>query len=89
MSDPITKENLLQQHGEFTWYWGKDWFIETPIGNFHWQDPDYGGGNNTITLFEGDIDAFRKMLNMDYGRDKGFHEIERYCGNQFDLIISS
>lgn len=83
------KSQLLQIMGDFTWYWGQDWFIETEIGNFHWKDPDYGSGDNIMTKFDGNIQAFRKFLNVDFGRDKGRHDIERYCGKDFIVVLKS
>lgn len=82
----VTKEQLLGLVGDFTWFWGWDFFIVTSIGNFHWKNPNYQG-DNTITSFNGDLEDFCKFMKMDYGRDKGFHEIERYCGDQFTLIV--
>lgn len=81
----VNKETLLKTTGEFLWFWGYDWFIETEIGNFHWKDPDYNG-DNTIRLFEGDYEAFRKTMNAPYGRGKGKHLIETYCGKDFELV---
>lgn len=40
-----------------------------------------------MTPFSGDIMDFCKFQNVDYGRDKGFHDIERYCGTEFTLVI--
>ncbi len=83
----VTKDKLLTTIGDFTWFWGQDFFIETSYGNFHWKDPDYGG-DNTMTLFDGDLDAFGQYLNLDFGRDKGFHEIRHPCGENFTLILN-
>lgn len=82
----ITKEQLLQEVGDFTWFWCSVFFIQTKIGNFHWANPSYEG-DNTMTLFNGDIGDFCKFQNVDYGRDKGFHDITNYCGDQFTLVI--
>lgn len=82
---PVTKELLLEQGGLFTWYFGQDFFIETPIGNFHWKDPDYDG-DNTITLFDGDVVKFNTHMRG-FGRDKGYHDIINYCGSEFTLVI--
>lgn len=82
----ITKELLLETMAHFTWGWGQDFFIETEHGNFHWKSPDYEGAN-TMTLFEGSYEDWCKKLNIDFGRDKGHHNIERKCGTEFTLII--
>lgn len=34
--DVITQEAVARSIGEFYWFFGKDWFIETHLGNFHW-----------------------------------------------------
>ena len=83
---PPTKENLLQLHGDFTWFWGRDWFIETVLGNFHWKDPQYDG-DNTMTWFSGTYREFCRQLNIDEGRGKGFKDIKRTCGDQFTLLV--
>jgi hypothetical protein len=83
----ITKEKLLSTMSDFTWFWGQDWFIETELGNFHWKDPDYGNGDNTITKFDGTYKDFCTYLNIEYGRDKGKNLIPNRCGNNFTLIL--
>ena len=84
----VTKDALLNMGSlaRFSWFWGKDFFVETPLGNFHYSDPDYGG-DNTMTLFEGSYEKFRIYLNFQTSRDKGFHDIEEYCGKDFTLVI--
>lgn len=78
----VTKEQLLNTHGEFTWMFGNQFFIETTIGNFVWSDPSYNG-SNTIRPFHG---SYKEYSNGNLGRDKGFHDIERYCGNEFTIV---
>lgn len=84
----ITKEQLLDAVGDFTWFWGQTFFISTSLGNFKWSAPSYDG-DNIMTPFQGDITDFCKHMNIDYGRDKGVHFIKSYCGDQFTLIIPS
>lgn len=62
----------------FTYCWGMYFFLETEKGNFVWEDPQYGG-DNTITPYNGDLDQF--LGNIPYGRSKGIHAIEAYCGS--------
>jgi hypothetical protein len=82
-----TKEKLLGLTGEFTWFWGDTFFIETEIGNFVWSSPDYETGTNTMKKFDGTIKLFIKSLNsIPYGRSKGTHFISDYCGTEFTLI---
>ena len=66
--------------GKFTWDFGQSFFIETEIGNFIWNDPDYGGDNTlskTDLTYQEWIDPYNEGL---YGRDKGTHFVLDYCG---------
>lgn len=74
--DKLTKEQIGDLVGDFTWDFGNKFFIETNKGNFVWSDPDYHGGTNIITPFNGSIKEFFKDS---YGRDKGTHVIKDYC----------
>ena len=82
----ITRAELLNLMGEFTWFWDCTFFISTKRGNFVWSDPDYPGGDNTIRPFAGSIFVFQKEHRLDYGRDKGYHQIYRKCGDQIIFI---
>lgn len=79
------KEEFLNLVGDFTWSFGVEFFIETSIGNFVWEDPDYGG-NNTIRKYNGDFISWLRKSNIPLGRDKGKHIIKEYCGDQIQLI---
>ena len=81
----ITKEELLELVGAFSWNYGNTFFIETEKGNFIWKDPDYSG-DNTISSFDGDYAAFCKKVNVPYCRDKGQHFIKDYCGKEIKLV---
>lgn len=85
-NDVITKEKLLNTIGSFSWFWGQTFFIETKLGNFIWKDPGYNG-DNTITLFAGTYEDCRKSEKVAYARDKGFHTIKDFCGEEFTLIL--
>lgn len=82
----MNKLDLLNTEGNFTWFWGKDWFIETDLGNFHWSDPSFPGGTDTIKPFSGGIGDFCEYIGHGYGRGKGTRTIRTGCGNQFELI---
>lgn len=73
------KEQLLNMVGQFTWSFGKEFFIETELGNFVWNDPHYGG-DNTITQFNGSYADWLTFENIPFGRDKGAKLISSYCG---------
>jgi hypothetical protein len=75
---------LLDQIGEFTWFFGDKFFIETSMGNFLWSDPDYNG-DNTISSFNGSYKDACKHLRVPFGRDKGTKKIREYCGDQIKL----
>lgn len=68
-------ENLI---GDFTWDFGRQFFIETNKGNFVWSDPDYNG-DNKLTPYDGSYKDWIKSPR--YGRDKGKHRIGDYCEN--------
>jgi hypothetical protein len=81
----ITKEQLLNEVGDFTWDFGQCFFIETRYGNFIWSDPDYNG-DNTMMEYSGSIQDFFSSRYGLYGRGKGNHLISRYCGDKFTVI---
>jgi hypothetical protein len=81
----ITKDVLLDTMGEFTWLFGREFFIETDIGSFIWEDPDYGG-DNTITPFFGGYKEYLTQTGQEFGRGKGRKLIRRYCGEDFTLV---
>lgn len=76
------KEQLMNMSGYFTWDFGQNFFIETPIGNFVWSDPDYYG-DNTIRYFNGSIQDY---FGGGFGRRKGRHTISGYCGEDFEFV---
>ena len=78
----ITKEELINLEGSFTWDFGQNFLIETAKGNFIWSDPDYQGSNKMIP-FNGDYGNWCKHTGVPYGRDKGLHVIKSYCGEDF------
>lgn len=77
----MDKVEILSQTAEFTWMFGNEWFVESPIGNFIWSDPDYNG-DNTFTKTRL---SYMEFANGRLGRDKGFHNIENFCGS--DIIF--
>lgn len=82
----MSKQDILNLTGEFTWGFGSSFFIETENGNFEWEDPEYGG-NNTLKKVDYDYNQWIKLLNIPFGREKGTHIIKDYCKNV--IIIST
>jgi hypothetical protein len=76
----------IKDEANFTWNYGNKFFLETSKGNYVWSDPDYLGGDNTITPFNGNYDTWIKSENIPMGRDKGNHIIEDYCGKDVKII---
>ena len=74
----------LNTIASFTWGFGNKFFLETREGNFVWSDPDYPGGDNTIVKFNGTYKGWCKSQGIPFGRDKGQHRIQDYCG---ELVI--
>ncbi len=85
----MTKEELLNTRGHFTWSFGNEFFIEIYIDgikkNYVWSDPEYGGDNN-IRKYEGTYEDWCDHLGIRFGRDKGFHVIKNYCGDDVKII---
>lgn len=81
----MQKEQLLNTTGHFLWSFGVDFFIETELGNFIWSCPDYEGGNNTVRAFSGNFHDWLKLINLDFARSKGLHQIHAYIGENFIL----
>ena len=82
----LNRDQILALVGDFTWLWGQEFFVETSVGNFIWNDPDYGG-DNTFTAFSGSYTDYLKKAGIDFGRDKGRHVISDYCGDQIVLVV--
>lgn len=81
---PVTKEQLAETVGEFTWGFANRFHIATAIGNYEWSDPSYPDGDNTIKP----CDPYPEWLDKEgigCGRDKGNHIIGKYCGPDFVL----
>lgn len=78
----LTKQEVANLIGDFTWDFGREFFIETNEGNFIWSDPDYGG-DNTIRATNETYEQWVSKGN--YGRCKGNHLISSYCGTEFTL----
>ncbi len=81
----VTKDQLLAVPGNFTWSFGQEFFIETSLGNYVWNDPDYGG-DNTMKRFEGEYSDWIEEAGIPYGRDKGVKFISTYCGDTWSLV---
>ena len=79
----MTRNEILNLNGDFTWDFGNQFFIETPRGNFVWSDPDYDG-NNILRAVKC---SYKEWIGPGrYGRDKGKHRIEGYCGDKVKII---
>lgn len=81
----MTREQILELTGYFTWLWDDRFFIETPRGNFIWSDPGYNGSNE-IRKIEQTYDAFLAEHDLPFGRCKGTHMIKDYCGSEVQVI---
>lgn len=79
----MQKSQLLAVNGKFLWSFGKEFFIETKIGNFVWCSPDYGDGDNSVRQFQGSYSDWLDQKGLDFARDKGTHSILYYIGEDF------
>lgn len=79
-------DEILDTMGSFTWMFGRDWFIETQYGNFHWSDPKYNG-DNSFKLFNGTSDEFYRHLGVPHGVAKGRHLVRKMCGDGITMVI--
>lgn len=84
----VTKIELQNVVGEFTWLWTDIFFVETFYGNFIWSSPGYGG-DNTFTPIAKEYQKYIAEKNLPYGRSKGRHIIKTYCGEDFSLKEST
>ena len=75
----LTKEQVGDLVGDFTWDFDNKFFIKTRKGNFVWSDPGYNG-TNILTPFNGGLKEFFKDSYC-YGRAKGTHVIKDYCND--------
>lgn len=75
------KKLLKSDVAEFTWDFGNQFLLETSKGNYVWSDPDYGG-DNTIRPLKGTVKDFLQP----FGRCKGKHFIDDYCGSEVKII---
>jgi len=77
----LTKHEVANLVGDFTWDFSCYFFIETNEGNFIWSDPDYQGDN---TIKATNL-SYEQWINGSVGRSKGKHIISHYCGEDFSL----
>lgn len=84
---PVAKPGMitLDTIGNFIWGFGTYFFIETSQGNYEWSCLDYGG-DNTISPLKGTYQDWLNMRNIPFGRDKGEHVIEEYCGSYVKIL---
>lgn len=82
----MNRELILNCVAHFTWMFDKNFFVETPYGNFVWSDPDYGG-DNTFKKFKASYEEFNDSYGKGhFGRDKGRHVVSSYCGNEIKIM---
>jgi hypothetical protein len=76
----MTKEELLNTVGYFSWS-GIDhrFFIQTEVGNFEFSDPQFKGGTNIITRYNG---SFRDWSKDKKPWGKGMFSVIEYCGEE-------
>lgn len=79
------REEILDTVGEFTWCFGRYFFVELPFGNYEWSNPDYDG-DNTFKRFKGSWDDYLSANGIHSGRSKGSHKVSDYCGKDITLI---
>ncbi len=75
----------LETVAEFLWCWDHIFFLETSEGNFIWSDPNYGG-DNTIKPFNGTLNEYQEERDIGFVRQKGFHRIKEYCGEEVMFV---
>ena len=82
----MKREKLtLDDSGNFCWNYMDSFFIETSKGNFIWSDPDYEG-DNTIRPYKGTLGDYCKKTGLVCLRDKGWHSIRGYCGDDVKIL---
>ena len=81
----MMKMLTLDTYGRFNWNYGKEWHIETDVGNYEWSDPDVGG-DNTIRPCK-PLKEWTEKLGLPYARAKGSHPIRKLCGDNVNIIV--
>jgi hypothetical protein len=82
----MSKEQLLETVGSFTWSFHDKFLVEIPnVGNFVWSDPDYRG-DNSFKRYDGNYKQWCKEEGIPFGRDKGKHKIRNYCGSEIKIV---
>lgn len=81
----LTKEQISNLVGRFTWNFSNEFHIETSEGNFIWKDPGYAGGDGSIQPTDLTYKKWISKHGVSFGRDKGTHRIGDYCGSDFTL----
>lgn len=76
------EELTINDHADFTWDFGCEFFLESVKGNFVWSDPDYGG-DNIIRRFN---ESYAEWSKGQVARSKGVHYVGRYCGDDVKIV---
>lgn len=81
---PSTRQDILNDRAEFTWDFGQEFYVKTEnYGSYIWSDPDYRGDNT----FKQTALSYEQHMEGMMGRDKGVHNVERYCGDQIEITL--
>ena len=75
----LTCEELKDMVGEFSWNYGRRFFIQTAKGHFICEESDDNG--NEIRPFNGSFRQWIKWEAIPYSMDKGQHTVGEYCGD--------
>lgn len=81
----LEQDRLFQAEGNFIWMFGKEFFIETAVGNYVWSSPDYNG-TNEIRKITVPLETYQKQKGIPFGRCKGRHRVGVYVGQDARLV---
>lgn len=87
MQNEMTVEDFREMSGEFLWAWNKNWLIKTHIGNFHWSDSEYPGGDNSVRKYFGTEEEFLENCGVPYFRSKGETVIKNRVPENVRLFV--
>ena len=74
-----------EETAEFSWDFGRTFWLETRHGNYLWDDPDHDG-DNTIIPYNFPLQTFLNWSVTKLLRGKGRHQIGAYCGPKVQFL---
>jgi hypothetical protein len=81
-----TTDDILNQVGRFTRLHGWVFFIETPLGNFVWNDPVVNGDGRLI-LTNISLENYTQTLEVSPTSFKQNYRLRDFCGEKTVVVF--